>query len=203
MDDELRAIYEEWEAFIGKDASRFNLLTKYIGRLSPTASTVNDYIYERHMKHYFMHFYDEFMHFIEANYPQYCDDGVFYTSILRDKNLREAEVAKGNVDALDALTVLAIIYRELISGCPGTTTRMTHSKKRNSSNGFMSLKDIDWQAKPKKLSEVYFEIGGYGGYDIYHLLFTDKRAFLLTGKFLSEADNLRSGIPYERQSTYC
>ncbi|MDI6605076.1 MAG: ADP-ribosylglycohydrolase family protein [Thermoanaerobacteraceae bacterium] len=189
LDDELRAIYDEWEAFIGKDVSRFNLLTKYIGRLSPTVSTVGDYMHEPPYETLFHEFYDEFMHFIEANYPQYCEDGVFYTSILRDKNFSEAEVAEGNVDALDALTVLAIIHRELISGCHWNYNEIDSFKEAKFVKWLKRLKDIDWQETPKKLSEVYFEIGGYGGYDIYHLLFTDKRAFLFSGKFLPEAQS--------------
>jgi hypothetical protein len=48
------------------------------------------------------------------------------------------------------------------------------------------LKDVDCLDGDKKLSEVFFEIGDFGGYDTYRLLFANKRSHLISGRFLEE-----------------
>ena len=189
LDDELRAIYEEWEDFIGRDASRFNVLTKYIGRLTPAVSS-GGLVHEPQYETLFYAFYNEFMDFIETHYPQYCEDGIFYASVLRDRIIDEAEVAEGNVDGLDALAVLAVIHRELISGCRWNYNEMDSFKDEKFVKWLKRLKDIDWQVSPRKLSEVYLAVGGgYGGYHVYHLLLTARKTYRFTGKIVREAQS--------------
>lgn len=181
LDDELREIFDEWEAFIGKDTFQFNLLTKYIGKLSPKLSIVSDYIHEPLYEALFQEFYDEFMHFIKVSHLQYCEDEVFYTSILRDENFSEAEAAKGNVDDLDALTVLAIIHRELISGAHWNYNEIDSFKDEKFLKWLKRLKDIDWQGNPRCITEVELELGGMGVCNTYRMTITDNTATFAMG----------------------
>ncbi|MGI6730317.1 MAG: ADP-ribosylglycohydrolase family protein [Anaerovoracaceae bacterium] len=181
LDDEFRVIYDEWNAFMPPCGEQFRMLTKYIGKLSPKLSIVSDYIHEPPYEMLFNEFYEEFMHFIWISYPQYCEDGVFYTSILRDKDFSEAEVAKGNVDDLDALTLLAIIHRELISGAHWNYNEIDSFKDVKFVRWLKRLKDIDWQKAKRCITEVKLELGGMGGYNTYNVTITDTTASFTIG----------------------
>lgn len=184
LDEGLRSLYDEWEVFIGKDDACFKALTKYIGKLSPTRSTGWSYLNTPCYEKWFPEFCEDFRQFTETNYPQYCAEyGFFdYTAILRTTDRDENAVRNGHVDHLDALAVLAILQRELISGDRWNYDPLDSFKEEKFIDWLKRLKDLDRQATPKKLSEVYFQIGGYEGYNNYHFLITDSRAFLFSGR---------------------
>lgn len=200
LDNELRTIYDEWEEFIGKDVSRFNLLTKYIGKIA-AASLYGEWIIDQendgtpeHPKQWpffgysglVISFEDEFYQFSESH-PEYKLTS--YGETLEKNGLKWGgeEMRLADVASLDAQCILALIMGAIRAErfCDGAL--LGFFKDGCILKWLKRLKDIDWQATPTKLSEVYFEIGGYGGYDIYHLLFIDNRAFLFSGRFMPEA----------------
>lgn len=199
LDSNLRSIFDEWESFAGKDKEQFRFLTKYIGKLSTVRSygewiidRDNDGTSEHPMQWPFVGYNDlicsfekEFYQFVESH-PEYQLKA--YGEILERNGLTcdRHEMQNAHVDTLDAKGVLALIMGAIRAErfCDGAL--LGFFEDGSILKWLKRLKDIDCQFKDMKISEIIFEIGGFGGYDTYHLLFADRRAYLLIGKFMKK-----------------
>jgi len=200
LDEELRAIYDEWTAFAPTSDERFKVLTKYIGKIA-AAESCGDWMIDREndgtpehpiqmpfvgYSRLVISFEKEFYSYSEAH-PEF--ELTRYGKILERYGLKwgAEEMRSADVQKLDEQCVLALIMGSIRAErfCDGAL--LGFFKDGCILKWLKRLKDIDSQVTQKKLSEVYFEIGGFGGYDTYHLLFADSRAFLFSGRFMPKA----------------
>lgn len=197
LDDELKGIFKEWEVFLGKSSERFKVLTKYIGRLSSIRSfgewiidRENDGSPEHPIQWPFVGYTEltislekEFYEFSESH-PEY--QLTSYSQILEKNGLKwdHDEMHQADVESVDTQCILALIMGAIRAEhfCDGAL--LGFFEDGSILKWLKRLKDIDWMTYPKKLTELYFEIGGFGGYDTYNLLFADRKAYLLSGSFL-------------------
>lgn len=201
LDAELRTIFDDWVAFIGEDKERFKFLTKYIGILSAAKSygewvvdRENDGSPEHPMQWPFVGYNDiaisfekEFYQFAESH-PEY--QLTSYGQILESNVLKWdlQSMQNADVNALDAQCVLALIMAVIRAErfCDGAL--LGFFEDGSIQKWLKRLKDIDFieNGRNRKLTEVFFEIGGYGGYDTYRLLFANNRSYLISGRFMEE-----------------
>ena len=102
LDEELRAIYDEWEAFVGEDNELFKVLTKYICRISDCLS-INGVI-EKGMDIFpFREFEQEWAN---SGFP--CSQ---YGDVLAKMGVELSfeQITEKGVDNLNAEQVLALI----------------------------------------------------------------------------------------------
>lgn len=191
LDNNLCAIFDEWTAFIGNGSliESFNVLTKYIGKISKTASYgnwvidgENDGTPEHPIHLPFVNFHKLVNAFVSELYqlsgihPEYQLTN--YNSILESNGLKwDAEVMrKANADKLDAKCILALIMGAIRAEhfCDGALLKFFQDG--NMLKWLKRLKDIDGNGKNKMVEGVYFEAGGFGGYDIYRIIFSENDA---------------------------
>jgi ADP-ribosylglycohydrolase len=158
LDEELRAIYDEWERFAPADNERFKVLTKYIGRISAAASlgewivdNENDGTPEHPIQIPYVDysclvddFYQEFYQFHEAN-PEYLLTR--YDKILEKNGLKWGgeEMRSANLHSLDEQGVLALIMGVIRADrfCEGVL--LDFFEDGNLTACLKRLKDIDRQ----------------------------------------------------------
>lgn len=195
LDANLHAIYNEWSKFIGSESTfnKFKVLTKYISKISDTVSLgewfidrENDGTPEHPIQMPFVNFNDlvdlfveEFYQFSESH-PEY--QLACYGSILESSGLKwdGEEMRNADVNSLDAKCTLALIMGAIRAErfCDGALLSFFE-------DGFIMkwlkrLKVIDDSNVNVQIAEIYFEIGGYGGYDTYCIICGDDRALLIT-----------------------
>jgi len=190
LDEELRAIYDEWVQFAPSDGEQFKVLTKYIGKISAADSlgewvidTENDGTLEHPIQFPFVNysrlviaFEEDFYQFSEAH-PEY--ELTRYGEILEKNGLKwgSDEMRSAKLDSLDEQGVLAMIMGAIRAErfCDGALPGFLED---GSLAGWLKrLKDIDWQRQERKVAEIEFEDGGFfEGYTTYHLTFGDRDA---------------------------
>ncbi|MGB4587815.1 MAG: ADP-ribosylglycohydrolase family protein [Clostridiaceae bacterium] len=195
LDNDLRKIYEEWEEFIGKDPSRFTVLTKYIGKITSIFSSMDGSEDENEAPPFhlnlgplinFIHEFEEEVYQFKESHPEYKLTS--YGETLEKSSLKgnHKEMSSTEVDYLDAECVLALIMSAVRAEFNHSGTLLQFFLNGSILKWLKRLKDIDGEESPSRLSEVYFEIGGYRGYDTYHLLFSNKKAFLFSEEYMLE-----------------
>ena len=116
---------------------------------------------------------EEFYQF-SYNYPEY--QLTSYESILERNGLKwdDAIMRSANEMSLDAQCILALIMGAIRANrfCEGTLLSLFE-------DGYIikwlkRLKCIDDHPEVVDIEEIYFEIGGYGGYDTYHVIFKEE-----------------------------
>jgi ADP-ribosylglycohydrolase len=195
LDADLRKIYDEWVAFTGSQYtfSKFKVLTKYIGKIEEMESygewfidLENDGTPEHPIHVPFVNFNaivdlftDEFYQFSESH-PEY--QLTSYGSILESNGLKWGieDMRNADVDSLDAKCVLALSMGAIRAEqfCDGALLGFFQ-------DGFIvkwlkRLKTLDYSNDTAEIVEIYFQIGGFGGYDTYHIVFNEDNALLIT-----------------------
>ena len=197
LDDRLRSIFDEWEDFAGRDREQFKLLTKYIGKLTSVRSygewiidRVNDGSAEHPRQWPFVAYNDlinvflrEFYQFVDSH-PEY--QLISYMQILETNGLKwDYQIMQdADVERLDAQCTLALIMGAIRADRFNEGVLKKFFETGSILKWLKRLKDIDGLESNRKISEVIFQIGGFGEYDACQLLFADKRAYLLMGKSL-------------------
>ncbi len=169
LDDELRTIYDEWNAFSPLNGEQFRVLTKYIGRLSDR-TMIDDYTVP--FWDYFP--YSEFeSEWIYSEFP--CTN---YGEVLSEMGiaLNYDQITAKSVDDLNAKQVLALITSAFRNDHFGNGVIVKYFRSGAMLKWLKRLKDIDWQKKPRQITEVELELGGMGGYNTYRVLLTDETA---------------------------
>lgn len=187
LDDELISIYNDWSEFFGEYAKteKFHLLTKYIGKLSgeKTYDEWNDEdieIYDMQSVNYnelTSFFVTEFYQFVESH-PEY--ELKDYVSILEKNGLKwDSKSMKGaNVDILNEQCILALITGAIRADRFSEGILFEFLEEGYILKWLKRLKDMDFN--PKKLEEIYFNIGGFStGYDKYHITFDENTAYFI------------------------
>lgn len=205
LDNELRAIYDEWCNFDKNECTpeKFKVLTKYIGKLEAVDSfdkwffeQGNDGTTEHPYQMPFLHFNElaelfvkEFYQFFE-NHPEY--QLTSYESIMEShgiawdaKSMRDADEA-----SLDTQCILALIMGAIRTErfCEGTL--LSFFEDGSILKWLRRLKFIDNFNNLVGIEEIYFEIGGFfGGFDKYHIRFNEEgEASLFTTKWFEPSD---------------
>ena len=195
LDDDLRKIYDEWSEFDGSESRlpKFKVFTKYIGKISDIesfgewfADRKNDGTLEHPIQMPFVNFNDlvdlfadEFYQFSESH-PEY--QLTRYGSILERNGLNwgDEKMRNADVDSLDAKCILALIMGAIRAErfCDGAL--LSFFKDGFIVKWLKRLKDIDDSNVAAQIAEIYFEIGGFGGYDTYRIICKDNRAVIVT-----------------------
>lgn len=208
LDDELRAIYDEWVGFAPPCDELFRVLTKYIGKISAAASLgewiideENDGTPEHPIQFPFVNysglviaFEEEFYQFSESH-PEY--ELTRYGEILEGHGLKWGDDAmrSANLQALDEQGVLALIMGAIRAErfCDGAL--LGFLKDGSLTAWLKRLKDIDWLRSERRIAEIEFEDGGFfGGYTTYRLTFNDD------GAELSQTHSLGDSAPLNKKS---
>jgi ADP-ribosylglycohydrolase len=192
LDANLRAIYDEWTAYLPLSDERFKILTKYIGKLNTvdwegnpmpdlgkwTIDHENDGTPEHPIQMPFVgysalviSFEEEFCQFSKIH-PEYDLTG--YGDILKNRGIpwSSREMHEADVSGFDEQGVLALIMGAIRAErfCDGAL--LTFFKDGSMSRWLKRLRDIDWQRSPKVVQEISFGRGGYfGGADDYKINF--------------------------------
>lgn len=194
LDEELRAIYDEWLAFVPAGDEEFKVLTKYIGKLD-VADSFGEWMIDRENDRTPEHpiqmpwvgysglvraFENEFYRFAE-DHPEY--EHTRYGETLEKHNIPwgwgSREMHEADISGFDAQCVLALITGAIRAErfCDGAL--LAFFKDGSISRWLKRLKDIDWNRHPKRIEEIVFELGGFfGGHTVYYLTFTDSGAKL-------------------------
>lgn len=121
LDNDLRKIHEEWEAFVGKDHSHFTVLTKYIRKIEEAYSSLDRTVLEDEGSSDLPHprqnigsanlireFEEEFYQFSNAHSEYHLTS---YGEILEKNGLKwdHEDMTNAEVSQLDAQGVLALI----------------------------------------------------------------------------------------------
>ena len=171
LDEELRAIYDEWAAFAPTNCEQYKVLTKYIVKLSDR-TMIDDYT---------VPFWDYFP------YSEFETDWIYsdfsctsYKEILTDMGvaLDFDQITAKNVDELNGEQVLALITSAFRNDHFDNGVMVRYFRAGAMLKWLKRLKDIDWQRHSRKITEVKFERGGMGGYDTYRVLLANESAAL-------------------------
>lgn len=201
LNDELRFIFNDWSEFIGNEGaiSKFKVLTKYIGRISESESygewfidRENDGTSEHPIQMPYVNFNElvelfvtEFYQFSESH-PEYQLTN--YGSILENNGLKWDDVSMRNVDVdtIDEQCTLALIMGAIRAErfCDGAL--LSFFKDGYILKWLKRLKAIDNGNSKTSIEEIYFEIGGLGGYDTYRMTFSYNSAHLVTTPWCGE-----------------
>lgn len=201
LDSDLRAIYDEWSEFIGNEGTinKLKLLTKYIGKISEAESygewfidKENDGTPDHPIQMPFVNFddivnlfVDDFYQFSEGH-PEY--QLTEYGSILEKNGIKWDDVSMRNadVDALDEQCLLALIMGAIRAErfCDGAL--LSFFKDGYMLKWLKRLKALDSSNVSIPIEEIYFEIGGYGGYDTYRITVNNNSATLITTLWCEE-----------------
>lgn len=201
LNDELLSIFNRWLEYLGHDAamSKFHVLTKYIGKLSK-AESFGEWFIDRDgdgtIEHPFQMpymnfnelvnmFVDEFYHFSE-NHPEY--QLTSYGSILESNGLKWDDDSMGHsdIDTLDEKCILALIMGAIRVDrfCNGAL--LSFFMDGYILKWLKRLKAIDRSNSITPIEEIYFEIGGFGGYDTYRITFSTNSAQLVITPWCGE-----------------
>ncbi len=179
LDEDLRAIYNDWSEFEESEStiSKFKVLTKYIGKISNVESLGEWFV-------------DEFYQFSESH-PEY--QLTSYGSILKSNGLdwNNEKIRNANLDFLDSISILALIMGSIRAErfCDGAL--LVFFKDGFIMKLLKRLKDIDDSDVNAQIDEIYFEIGGFQGYDSYHIICNSNRAVIITNPWCE--------APFEKQ----
>lgn len=169
LDEELLAIYSEWQEFAPSSDEQFRVLTKYIGRLSDR-TMIDDNIVD-HMTYFpFAEFETEWVYSPFPNHTYW--DGLEAMGVERGFD----SITSKNVTALDSEQVLTLITAAFRDDHFDNGAIMEYYRSGAILKWLKRLKDIDWQKHPRSISEVELQLGGYGGYDTYRVLLTEDKA---------------------------
>jgi ADP-ribosyl-[dinitrogen reductase] hydrolase len=195
LNRDLRAIYDEWYEFIGNEGeiSKFKSLTKYIGKISE-AESYGDWLMDRendgtpehpfhmpivHFSEIVNSFVADFYLFSE-NHPEY--QLTEYILILERNGLNRGgeSMQKVDVDALDEQCILALMMEAIRADrfCEGAL--LSFFNDGSTLKCLKRLKAIDDRNALAPITEIYFEIGGNGGYDTYRFTFDNNVGLLIT-----------------------
>ena len=167
LDEELRAIYDEWTAFAPTNCERFKVLTKYIGKLSDR-TMIDDYT---------IPFWDYFP------YSEFETDWIYsdfscanYGQVLADMGvaLDFGQITGKSVDDLPAEQVLALITSAFRNDHFDNGVIVKYFRAGAMLKWLKRLKDIDWQRRSRKITEVELQLGGMGSRDTYRVLLTNE-----------------------------
>lgn len=201
LDSDLRAIYDEWYEFIGNEgtANKFKLLTKYIGKILEAESygewfidRENDGTPEHPIQMPFVNFgeivksfVDDFYLFSESH-PEY--QLTEYGSILEKNGLKwdDASMRNAEVDALDEQCLLALMMGAIRAERFSDGALLSFFKDGYILKWLKRLKVIDDSNVSTPIEEIYFEIGGFGGYDTYRITVNDNSASFITTLWCEE-----------------
>ncbi|MDR1569620.1 MAG: ADP-ribosylglycohydrolase family protein [Oscillospiraceae bacterium] len=144
LDEELRAIYDEWERFCPPRNERYWLITKYIGKLTDSHTVCGEVIsWEETFP------FDEFeIDWLLLNLP-HCN----YGDILKQMgvSLDFAELTSKEVSSLGAEQVLALIASAFRDEHFGNGILVEYFRTGAMLKWLKRLKDIDWGTPPKKI----------------------------------------------------
>ncbi len=204
LDDDLRAIFDEWEAYTDDNIikEQFKVLTKYIGKFTDITScgeegvdNENDGTSEHPIHASYVYYSELVLLFIQEFYefsyshPEY--ELTNYDAILEKNGLKwEGEqICGANTEKIEAQGILALIMGAIRADhfCEGAFYAFFK-------DGFIlkwlkRLKAIDCNTNKPPIEAVFFEIGGFGGYDTYHLVFSDNTCVLRKNLWLNDASD--------------
>lgn len=194
LDEELRAIYDEWCEFIGSEnpLHKFQVLTKYIDRVS-NAESFGEWFFDRGndgaAEHSFQMpfieyselvnlFVDEFYHFSE-NRPEYQLTN--YATVLEKNGLKWefGTMGRADVAALDAQCILALIMGVIRVERFCTGALLGSFEDGSILKWLKKLKIMDEHQMTAPIEEIYIEIGSVDGCDTYRLIFENGTAKLV------------------------
>jgi len=184
LDSELRAIYDEWEAFAGEKYEQFRVITKYICRISDTLS-INGTI-EKGMDYFpYWEFEQEWIY---SGLP--CTE---YGDVLAEMGvpLDSKRIIEKEVSTLGSEQVLALITAAFRDDHFSNGALLEYLNCGAILKWLKRLKDIDWE--DREIIKIELQIGGYfAGYSFYRLVFKPDGAELSENEMYSnEADKVR------------
>ena len=185
LNDELRSIFDDWSEFMGDEGatSKFRVLTKYIGRISEAKSygewaTRPIQMPYVNLSELVDSFVTEFCQFSKSH-PEYQLTN--YRSILDKNGIEWGSVSMRNVDVdtIDEQCTLALIMRAIRAKrfCDGAL--LSFFEDGCILKWLKRLKAIDDGNSRTYIEEIYFEIGGLGGYNTYRMTFSHDSAHLV------------------------
>jgi len=193
LDADLRAIYDEWTAFIGVDDEKCKMLTKYIGKIMASESfgewvvdRENDGTPEHPIQWPFVNysglvsaFETEFYQFHHVH-PEYSL--AEYTKILEKNGLKwdVDEMCAADIQSLDEQCILALIMGAVRAEHFSDGVLLGFFKDGSIEKWLKRLKDIDWQREWRQPVDIRLRIGGYGGYQTHLLVLDDHGGYLNT-----------------------
>ncbi|OPX92508.1 MAG: ADP-ribosyl-(dinitrogen reductase) glycohydrolase [Pelotomaculum sp. PtaB.Bin104] len=169
LDEELLAIYNDWQEFAPSNDEQFRVLTKYIGKLTDR-TMIDDHLVNYMAYFPFTEFEAEWIG-SEFAHPQY---GEILASMGLE--LKINQIADQDVSNLDAEQVLALITAAFRHDHFNEGVLVEYFRVGAMLKWLKRLKDIDWQKHPRSITEVELQLGGMGGYDTYRVLITDNKA---------------------------
>jgi ADP-ribosylglycohydrolase len=169
LDDRLRAIYDEWEAFKPSDDERFKLITKYIGRMSDILS-IDD---ERISYSDYFPIKDFEWEWLHSSFPCFTYGDVLQEmGVERDFN----QICAKDIIDLDEDKVLALITSAFRNDYFDNGILIKYVRNGSMLKWLKRLKDIDWNRKPKRIESIDLELSSMSGWTTYQLLFSDDGA---------------------------
>jgi len=194
LDEELLAIYNDWQLFLGQDAevSKYHVLTKYIGSFSELESYVefirepvgdDSFSFPYQMSYSDLTdiiklFADEFLQFLESRLEyQLTSSGSFALSSMHSWEHNSFKYTFS--DALNEDQILSILLDAVKSQRTDKHHLIDMIKDGSLLKLLKKLKTIESKNLPKTVKEIYFENGGYSGFDRYHIYFSDQSARLV------------------------
>ncbi|HSR04066.1 MAG TPA: ADP-ribosylglycohydrolase family protein, partial [Proteiniclasticum sp.] len=207
LDDELLAIYNDWQMFLGQDAevSRFHVLTKYIGIFSELASYV-EFISEPEgddslsspfqmsysdLKDITKLFAEEFLQFLESRLEyQLTSSGSISLSSMHSWEHNSFKYTFS--DALNEDQILSLLLDAVKAHKTDKHHLVDMIKDGSLLKLLKKLKTLESKNLPKTVEEVYLTMGGYfGGTEVHHIKFEGDSALL--------ANTLWQDSPIENQ----
>lgn len=202
LDDELRAIYDEWVEFLPSNSERFRVLTKYIGKIS-AADSLGEWNVDKEGDgtheipfHFPFENYNALVRDFEQDFYQFSEthpeyELTRYSEILEKNGLSWSDEAMhlANLQGLDEQGILTLIMGAIRAErfCDGALLAFLND---GCLTGWLKrLKDIDWQRQNRIPAKIEFADGGYfGGYTTYHLTFDANGAELCQTHSLGESE---------------
>lgn len=208
LDDELLVIYNDWQMFLGQDAevSNYHVLTKYIGSFSELESYVefireqvgdDSFSFPNQMSYSDLTaitklFADEFLQFLESRLEyQLTSSGSFALSSMHSWEHNSFKYTFS--DELNEDQILSILLDAVKSHRTDKHHLIEMIKDGSLLKLLKKLKTIESKNLPTTVEEIYFENGGYSGFDRYHIYFSDQSARLV------KTQHQKDLIPIETQ----
>lgn len=193
LNSELRSVYDEWCDFmcVDSDASKFKLLTKYIGKLDNEELCGQWIFFEeddgtkkdpvelpyRTYKDLVNTFIREFYEFSDSHPEYHISD---YCSILNNYGIKwnRKSMRNANTELLNEKCVLALIMGAIQAETIRSGKFLNFLDDGRIIKWLKRLKNID-DRNAAPITEIYFSIGGFfGGYDTYNINIIDNKAIL-------------------------
>jgi uncharacterized protein YnzC (UPF0291/DUF896 family) len=182
LDEELRAIYDEWVFFAPPHNEQFRVLTKYVGLLSARVMIGGDIA--PHMDYFpFDEFETEWIH---SNFPD-----TSYGDALAEMGIELSfeQINNKEVDDLNAKKVLSLITAAFRHDHFSNGVLIEYFRSGAMLKWLKRLKDIDWQKRPRLIAEVELKLGGFGCYNTYRMtIVNDKAVFSMLAPNFGEAE---------------